>query len=403
MRIRFFGGIKSPTCERNKSNLNLLISVAVSLFALSTSLTANSAEAQSANAVLPSAKVGKGNRTFQRNLCQVTISGKGLTEGDLAEVIDASSTRMAVVKIEPFVFKGKKRLVATVLSGEEKCKDLQGKELRKLDGSAQPQLSAGVVSKITDSVVFVAPQFQVSQSSLPGFALNKFLSPGYTQQGIGFRGTGIFPRTPIEAGPLKINFNSDIVWSSLNSSPSLDLVRDGKVEGSQSISTQLLNLRAGARVHMLSSKIWTGAGVIVFDSFKSNSNLNATGTASSPDKLFKAVRDISGQGFGLYGEQGFVINDSAIFAVNGGIGLATSVKTPVVEDGEATNTEEGLKVESPPLFVGAKIQVPFLTWIFAEVSLDYKKINMIVPLINNAVSKAQYDSMSFSAGVGLRY
>ncbi|NBW82034.1 hypothetical protein EBR21_09805 [bacterium] len=380
-----------------------MISVAVSLFALSTSLTANSAEAQSANAVLPSAKVGKGNRTFQRNLCQVTISGKGLTEGDLAEVIDASSTRMAVVKIEPFVFKGKKRLVATVLSGEEKCKDLQGKELRKLDGSAQPQLSAGVVSKITDSVVFVAPQFQVSQSSLPGFALNKFLSPGYTQQGIGFRGTGIFPRTPIEAGPLKINFNSDIVWSSLNSSPSLDLVRDGKVEGSQSISTQLLNLRAGARVHMLSSKIWTGAGVIVFDSFKSNSNLNATGTASSPDKLFKAVRDISGQGFGLYGEQGFVINDSAIFAVNGGIGLATSVKTPVVEDGEATNTEEGLKVESPPLFVGAKIQVPFLTWIFAEVSLDYKKINMIVPLINNAVSKAQYDSMSFSAGVGLRY
>jgi hypothetical protein len=401
--MRCFGVTKSPNGERKKSGPDLSFWAVVCLFALSASVTANSAEAQGATESLQAAKIGKGNRTLQRNLCQVPISGKGFKEGELAEVLDSSNTRMAVVKIEPFLFKGKKRLVATVLSGEERCKELQGKNLRKLDGSTPTQFASGNNSKITDSIVFIAPHFQVAQSSLPGLALNKFLSPGYTQQGIGFRGSGIFPRTPMEAGPLKINFNSDIAWSSLNSSPSLDLVRDGKVEGSQSIATQNLNFRAGTRVHMLGSKLWIGAGVVVFDSFKSNSNLNATGTAGSPDKLFKAVRDISGQGFGVYGEQGFVINDSAVFAVNGGIGLATTVKTPVVEDGEATNTQEAVKVESLPLFVGARIQVPFLTWIFAEVNLDYRKINMTLPLINDSVSKAQYDVMLFSAGVGLRY
>ncbi|MFZ9521374.1 MAG: hypothetical protein ACO3A4_12950 [Silvanigrellaceae bacterium] len=401
MKMRLFGGTMSPKGEQFKGEPGSPIPGALRLVALMLMTGANFAGSAADDP--PSAKIGRGNRTLQKTLCQVPFSGKGLKEGELAEIVDSSNSGITVVKIESFVFKGKKRLVATVLSGDEKCTSLQGKVLRKLDGSGQMKVGSQINSKISDSIVFIAPQFQVAQSSLPGLALNKFLSPGYTQQGIGFRGAGIFPRLPIDAGPLKINFISELAWSSLNSSPALDLVRDGKVEGSQSIATQNLNLRAGTRIHLLNSRLWTGTGIVVLDSFKSNSNLNATGTAGSPDKLFKAVRDLSGQGFGLYGEQGFVINESVVFAINGGIGLATTVKTPVVEDGEATNTEETVKLESVPLFAGARIQVPFLNWIFAEVNLDYKKLNMTLPLINNAVSKAQYDVMSFSAGVGFRY
>ncbi|MEN9824817.1 MAG: hypothetical protein RI953_562, partial [Pseudomonadota bacterium] len=137
--MRCFGVTKSPNGERKKSGPDLSFWAVVCLFALSASVTANSAEAQGATESLQAAKIGKGNRTLQRNLCQVPISGKGFKEGELAEVLDSSNTRMAVVKIEPFLFKGKKRLVATVLSGEERCKELQGKNLRKLDGSTPTQ------------------------------------------------------------------------------------------------------------------------------------------------------------------------------------------------------------------------------------------------------------------------
>ncbi len=347
-------------------------------------------------------KIGRGKRTIQRQLCQVPVTGEGLAEGDLAEVIDKSNSRVAVVKLERLKPKG--RLVATVIVGEDKCSSLRGLAVRTLssEGSASSSGGSGGAD-IGRSLLFVSPRFQVSQTALPGMALNKFLSPGYSQRGFGFNGVGVFPRNSIVTGPLKLNFKSEIRWSQATTSPLIDLVRDGKVIGTQGISTQNLNLRVGAKINYLNSQAWTGAGLVLLDKFQTSSKLASIPGVEGSDQVFQVIRDVSGSGLGLFGEQGFIINNSAIMSVGGGFGLGSKISTPIVEDGEATNTSDLAKVEGLPLYLEARVTVPFLKWIFVEMSVDYKRFAFSLPLINEGISKAQYDAVSFSTGVGFRY
>lgn len=347
-------------------------------------------------------KIGRGKRTVQRQLCQVPIIGTGFIEGDLAEVIDKSNSRVAVVKIERLKPKG--RLVATVIVGEDKCSSLRGLAIKTipLEGSAESSGSSGGAD-IGRSILFVSPRFQVSQTALPGMALNKFLSPGYSQRGFGFNGVGVFPRSPITAGPLKLNFKSEIRWSQAATSPLIDLVRDGKVIGTQGISTQNLKLRVGARMNYLDSQAWTGAGLVLLDKFQTTSKLASIPGVEGSDQVFQVIRDVSGSGLGLFGEQGFIINNSAIMSVGGGFGLGSKITTPIVEDGEATNTRDVVNLEGLPLYLEARLTVPFLKWIFFEVSVDYKRFAFSLPLINEGISKAQFDAVSFETGVGFRY
>lgn len=342
-------------------------------------------------------KIGKGRKQIQRKSCQVPVNGGNLTEGELAEVLDSSNTRVAIVKME----KLKNRLVATVISGEEQCSNLRGLSVKPLSAGGK----AAGESETADEqpMLYLAPRYQVSQNALPGLALNKFLTPGYTQKGFQIAGVGIFPRKPIAAGPLMLNFKVEGQFSSVSSSPLIDLVRDGKVLGSQNIGTTALNLRGGGRINYLSSQAWSGAGIILLDKLASKSTLTASGTPDPANPVFQVIRDISSSGFGIYAEQGFIINNSAIVMLSGNLGFGTKVTTPVVEDGDATNTGETLTVASPPVALDAKLVVPFVKWVFAEVAVDYRKFSVTVPLINNSVSKAQIDVTRVSAGVGIRY
>lgn len=359
------------------------------------------AQEQSDNSTQATGKIGKGTKTLQRKTCQVPFTGKGLSEGDLAEIIDNDGERVALVRLERYK-KPNGRLVATVLVGEEKCSQLRGLNVRPAGGLTQPGIATAIGSE-KPSLVQVAPNFSVTQTSMPGLALNKFLSPGYTQRGFAIQVDGNYPRTPMKIGPLDVSFNSDFKWASLSTSPALDIVKDGQVAGMQSVSTQNTRLRAGARVHLFNSRIWSGAGLTLLDSFQTSSSLSSTGTTEGADKLFKVVRDLKGNSFGVYAEQGFLINNAATFSICGGLGFISSVKTPLIEDADATNTSEDVKVEGVPLYLAGKINVPFFKLAFAEVNLDLKRLSMTIPLINENVSKAQYDVMTFSAGVGIRF
>lgn len=375
----------------------LIVRMICSLFYFSLFFAGQLALAQTAdnkNAV----KVGKGKRMIQRKLCQVPINGSGFSEGDLAEVVDNSGSRIAVVKIERLK---RDKLIATVITGEDKCSSLRGLAIKSFTPDGNGSGSADVSSEQT--MLLIAPRYQVAQTALPGLALNKFLTPGYTQKGLEFSGLGIFPRTPIPTGPLKINFKAEGRFSNLNTSPVLDLVRDGKILGTQNIATQAITLRGGGRINYLASRAWTGAGLVLVDSYQSKSTLTAGPNAGTENPVFPVVRDLKVSGFGIYGEQGFILNNSAIVALGFGLGLGTKVSTPIVEDGDATNTAEELKLDSPPVYLEARLAVPFIKWIFAEVSIDYRKLSLTVPLINNGVSKAQFDLSRISAGVGFRY
>lgn len=336
----------------------------------------------------------------------VSFSSKDLREGELAEILNNEEQRIALARIERVTVtdktkKKKNILAATVISGEENCGKLTGLRLRPLtNGSSFLSASS---SSSQNTLAQLSPTFLVAQTSLPGLALNKFLSPGYSQRGYAINATGLFPRDPIPIGALKLNATSEVKWSSLSTSPSLDLVRDGKVQGSQNIATQNLNIRTGARIHYLDSRLWSGAGAILFKSLKTTSTLAAAPGEANSDKLFQVVRDISGRGFGLYAEQGVNISNAATLSFGGGIGLGTKLETPIIEDGDATNTSTTAKVESLPFFAGAKLQIPFFRWIFADVQLDYERFSLSIPLVNDSTSKAQMDVISFSAGVGVRF
>ncbi|NBO39521.1 hypothetical protein EBU99_13165 [bacterium] len=347
----------------------------------------------------PEGRIGRGSKKIQRQTCLLPVEQNGLNFGDLAEVIDVSSTRIAIVRLEK-MNQSSAKLVAKVLSGEDKCTSLAGFKIRPLSTDANPNQLSAASSKQT--IIHISPQYLLTQNSLPGLALNKFLNPGYTQRGFALRTAGIFPREPMKVGSFELRAMGDLLWSTATTTPPLDLVRNGKVLGSQSFSTQNLQLRAGAYIPEFSGRAWSSAGLILFDSFRTQSSLLASGSEST-DQIFKVIRDISGQGFGLFAEQGILIGSSASLTVGGGIGLATSITTPLLEDGESTNTAEKFQLNGLPLYATARVHLPFLDWLFAEINLDYRLIQMQLPLINEQLTKAQYEVVGFSTGIGIRY
>jgi hypothetical protein len=345
-----------------------------------------------------SGTIGKGRKNIQRTACIVPVKIRGMNEGELAEVLDDSKNRVAVVRLER-LSRPSGNLVATVIVGEEKCSSLAGFTIRPLS------LEAGSTRKDSpsneSSILHIAPQYVVYQNSLPGLALNKFLSPGYTQRGFGLRASSFFPREPAQIAKINLQGTSDIHWTSTSTSPSIDLVKDGKVLGMQKLSTQTLKIQAGARILSLNSQLSTEAGAVLYNSFFNKSAIIATGGDS--DQLFPAIRDVSGRGFGIYAEQGIIIAGTTRVAVSGGIGFGDSISTPIVEDGESTNTSEKFSIQGAPIFAGLSIYLPIQKWAFTEFNLDFNSMSLQLPLVNGQVTKAQFETLGFSAGVGFRF
>lgn len=358
------------------------------------------AQAAGANSDEPLGKVGRGQRKVQLNTCQVPVIGKDLVEGDLAEIIDKSAQRIALIKIERSK-SSSGRLVGTVLVGSEKCNQLRGLTMRPVVSGDSGGSAAGA-GKSKNDILRIAPKYILAQSALPGLALNKFLTPGYTQRGIAVGGSVLLPRNPIAVGPAKLNFKTDAVWTSLTTSPSIDIVKDGKIEGTQAITTKSMTARAGGRIYYLDSRLWSGIGAVLYDGFQSKSQVSSV-DGGDAEKILRVIRDLKGGGFGIYAEQGFIINRSAEVSLSGGIGLKTTITTPVVEDGDATNAIENATIQGLPLFAGASFRIPLLSLVFAEVNLEYRKYAFTIPLINDAESKAQYDNLIFAAGLGLSF
>lgn len=345
-------------------------------------------------------KVGSGQRKVQLNTCQVPVIGKELIEGNLAEIVDSSGRRVALVKIER-IKSSPGRLFGTVLVGSEKCRQLRGLAMRAIVTGA-PVQAATIAGKRRYDVARITPQFILAQTALPGLALNKFLTPGYTQRGFAVGSSLLLPRHPFTIGSAPVSFKMDTVWAGLTTSPAIDIVKDGKIEGIQTIATQSINARAGTRIHYLDSQLWSGIGAVLYDGFQSKSKVTSL-NGSDAEKILRVIRDLKGNGFGVFAEQGIVINNTVEVSLSGGVGLKTAISTPIVEDGDATNSSEKATIQGLPIFAGASLRIPFLRILFAEVNLEYRKYTFRVPLINQGETKAQYDSFTFASGLGISF
>jgi len=343
-------------------------------------------------------KIGSGSRNVQKKTCLVPVKIRGMNEGELAEVLDRGQNRVAIVRLVR-VNRNSSRLMAQVLVGEENCSSLSGYAIRPLSSSsAASALASG--TQISE-VASLSGAFIVHQLSLPGLALNKFLSPGYTQRGFGLRASAAFPRQPMRFGKFNLQGSAGVVFSSSATSPALDIVKEGKVIGTQNFATTAYQFRGGARALTSDARLWTEVGLVLLDSLASKSTLAKAGT--NVDALFPAVRELNGQGFGLYAEQGLVVGQNARLSLSGALGLGTKYKTPVLEDGEATNTSENFKTEGLPIFAGINLNVPVWRGAYAELNFDYANVKLSLPLVNDQLSKSQIEKLSFSLGAGYRF
>lgn len=346
-------------------------------------------------------KIGRGQKTIERKTCQVPFVGKGLSEGDLVEIINKKDERVAIARLEKFK-PSEGRLVATLLVGEEKCATLQGLALRVFKNDSRTKASSDENEDYTKSILLIAPRFQIAQTSLPGLALNKFLTPGYLQKGLTIHADGTFPRQPLQLGSLKLNFTTEVNWSTLATAPALDVVSQGNILGLQSTTSQILDARFIPRFFFLDERLWTGT-VLGFHQIKNQSTLKSLNDENVNEQIFQVVRDVNGRFIVIAVELGFIIKKSAIVSILAGFGIKSTLKSPIIEDGDATNVTENLVSDSIPVFLGAKALIPIYQWIFSEITLDYKKFSFSIPLVNSGSSKASYELMSFAAGVGIRF
>ncbi len=359
---------------------------------------AQKSDAKSKNANSALGKVGKGKRNIQKKTCLVPVQIRGMNEGDLAEVIDAQQNRVAVVRLVRLT-RPAGRLAAQVLVGEENCSSLSGYTIRPLPSLTTTGTQATGTS--ANPVASVAAQFMVIQFALPGLGLNKFLSPGYTQRGFGLRASGAFPRQPMQLGMFRLQAALAGLFSNSVTTPAIDIISNGQVLGTQRFSTTAIQLRAGARALTADSRLWTETGVILFDRISNKSSLAKS--SESVDTLFAAIREFNGQGFGLYAEQGIVVGQNIRLSFWGGLGLGTKYKTPVLEDGDATNTSENFKTEGLPFYAGININIPVWRGAFSEINFDLSNVKLSLPLINEQQSKSQIERLSFSLGGGYRF
>ncbi|MEY4066238.1 MAG: hypothetical protein RIR26_2446 [Pseudomonadota bacterium] len=363
-------------------------------------LSVPSAQAQEEkDSNIPSGKIGKGKREIQNKSCLVPVKVRGLNEGDLAEVVDNSNARVAVVRLERLPPQTG-RLVANVLVGGENCNTLRGLNVRPLAPSGAS--FTGLIKKPQPTpLMSVSVQYALAQNSIPGLAMNKFLTPIYTTRGIGLRASGSFPQEAKVISGGKYKALGDVHWATTETSPPLDLVKDGKVAGSQSLSSQNLRVRAGAQYISKDSKFWTNAGALLYDTLRTKTVLTSLTGASEP--AFPVVRAISSKSFGVFLEQGFVMPGEARIALHGGINFGTSATTPILEDGDATNTSEKFKITGTPLLAGLHLKIPFSNFVFVEMQLDYRKVELQLPLVNEKFTKAQWENLSLATGLGVQF
>lgn len=343
-------------------------------------------------------QVSRVKKSRGKDTCLIEVKNSPFAAGELIEIIDSNGQRIGVAKAGRQNAKNR-RAKALILDGTRKCKSYQGQSVRSL---AEPRSSFGKsTSAVSDNMLFISPRYVVTQYTLPGLALNKFITPAFNQKGFGIIASGIFPKKPISLGAIAIKANIEVNFESGKSSPPLDLVKDGVVEGTQNIATTLLDVRGGVRALFSNSSSWAELGAVVFERLSTKSTLLKSGDDES--EIFQTIRDLSGGGFGGYLGYGLSFGNAAEIALHSGIGFASSYTTPIVEDGNFTNTSEKLEPDGLPVFAGISIKIPLMKFVFTEVDLRYKITPLKIPLINDEVSKAQAELLSIRAGAGLQF
>lgn len=365
------------------------------LFAFASILPVSAKGQSSSNS---NSRVSRTKKTKLTSACIVEILNSTFETGEYLEIIDSNQRRLGTAKA------GRKnsktnRATAVVIDGSRNCNIYKGKNVRKL--ITENRAILGPTYSAADKSVFIIPQYIVTQYTVPGLALNKFISPSYNQKGFGLRVTGVLPKRPFQIARFNFKTHVSAGFESAQTSPAIDLLRDQLVQGNQSISSTRIDARGGVRALFAPASSWAEIGAVLYESTTSKSSLNKT--AQDEAALFQAIRDVSGSTFGLYAGFGALIADSSEISIYSGIGLGGSYTTPIIEDGSFTNTSETLNTEGIPLFAEAAVKVPLLDLLFVEVNLQYKNIPLLIPLINDETSKAQSESLSFRVGAGLQF
>jgi hypothetical protein len=342
--------------------------------------------------------ISRTKKTKSTTSCLVEILNSKFATGDYVEIIDTNQKRLGTAKV------GKKnsktnRAAAIVIDGNTNCNIYRGKQIRALRTGAASH-SASFFSA-TDKIVFIIPQYIVTQNTVPGLGLNKFISPSFNQKGFGARVSGVFPKTPIRISNFNFKSHVSAGFESSQTSPAIDLVKEQIVAGSQSISTTKIDARGGIRALFNPLSLWAELGAVLYESTNSKSKL--TKISNDEAALFQAIRDVSGSTFGLYLGTGALIASSTELSLVAGIGLGGSYKTPIIEDGNFTNTSETMATQGIPIFADVAVKVPLIDLLFAEVNLQYKNVPLLIPLINDETSKVQSESLSFRVGMGVQF
>lgn len=343
-------------------------------------------------------KVARVKRSRGKDTCLILLKNSSFAAGELIEIVTSSGQRIGVAKAGRQNAKNRSAK-AMVLDGTRNCKAYQGQSVRSL---AEPQSGmAQSTNTRNENILFLAPYYVVTQYTLPGLALNKFITPAYNQKGVGISAAGVFPKTPMTLAGVALKTRIEVNFQSAKSSPPLDLVKDSVVEGTQNIATTLLDARGGLRVLFSNATSWAELGAVVFERLSSKTTLLNSGNQES--ELFQAIRDVSGGGFGAYLGYGQLVGNAAELTLHSGIGFASSYTTPIIEDGNFTNTTEKLALNGLPIFAGVSIIIPLMKFMYAEVDMSYKNTPFKISLIKDEVSKAQAELLSIRTGVGLQF
>ena len=342
--------------------------------------------------------VSKSKKTKTKSSCIIEIVNSNFEQGEYIEIFDSSQRRMGTAKA------GRKnsktnQTRALVIDGNTNCNLYKGKQVRRLSTGTSATFGASLSA--SEKMFFILPQYIVTQYTIPGLALNKFISPSYNQKGFGLRVSGLLPKKPVQLSLFSFKTHFSAGYEASQTSPAIDLLRDQLVAGNQIIATTKIDARGGVRAVFTRASSWAEIGAVLYESTTAKSSLNK----SSQDEtaLFQAVRDISGKTFGIYLALGATVAQSSEFSVHSGIGLGGSYSTPIVEDGSFTNTSTAIATNGLPIFAGVAVKIPVMNLLFVEVNLDYKNLPLLIPLINDEVSKAQSESLAIRVGAGMQF
>lgn len=343
------------------------------------------------------AQVSRSTLPKGKSACLIEITSPDFVKGDYIEIIGNNEKRIGLAKAGRSSSKNRTTR-ALVIDGTKNCKIYKGKLARRVNFGENSFSSQK--TNPAQKAFFIIPQYVVTQHTVPGLALNKFISPSYNQKGFGLRVSGVFPKTPLQISSYRFKTRFSAAFEQAQTSPALDLFREGVVIGSQSIVSTLINAQGGIRSLFAGPSAWAEIGAVLYESLTSKSSLKKT--SNDEAELFQAIRDVSGSKFGLYLALGIVMSNSAEISLHSGIGLGGKYTTPIIEDGNFTNTSSSIKTNGIPIFAGTELRIPLMEILYAEVGLEYKNTPLLIPLINDEISKAQFESLSVRVGAGLQ-